>query len=630
MPTIVRSMPEPDSPERFIMSLVQALGLKPSRKRLAAAEGDGARVQSTVTIRNDTGSQLRLLQSVLKFKTARFVPAAPASIAPNGRVTFQVVESTVGADRTEGSLTYHVVQRRHKIDVTFSWAFATADIKFDGDKVLNPRLEAVRDTEKGNTYFFNIVEHQEDEPGHVRVDVHNQSGFALALASADLEDAEHTEFSDPPVAQIDDTLIKTFFVQPLDEAHPEAAGTVVYRIDPPGKPPHSARMRWRKGATPVGTMEPNDGAFVVEAKAASDRFGFRVRKHDGPPPKPPGPMQITIVNRAGFTLTRDLLQLDAATARFKSEPAATIDGGRDTRFEVEAPNPEFPNKSGIVGYTFKLPPQDGGEETEHVIAMDWRSESPPSFARITPPADGVDVKVDGGNGESVVFTVTGPALEFNPPEKVKQPTLRKGDKSADGWVEYLQEALNHHLKAGLNVDGDFGDKTHKAVIKFQESHKKEGCMVDGIVGDQTWSFLREGVPEKPHTDGRKPHTFVEKGLEARWVREKTVVRFEAGEDALVMQAISVGDTDRVEGRMVRMRITDPRGTKKVLERPIGPGVPSSKTGQGFTHDVRVERFTTLFDESAKTPPPGEYTVEAFFDKELGGDKFSEVVTVVAR
>jgi hypothetical protein len=156
-------------------------------------------------------------------------------------------------------------------------------------------------------------------------------------------------------------------------------------------------------------------------------------------------------------------------------------------------------------------------------------------------------------------------------------------------------------------------------------------LVDGIVGDQTWSFLREGAPEKPKTDGRTPHTFVEKGNEARWVREKEVCRFEAAQDALVMQAVSVGDTDALADRRVRIRIVNPDGVQKVLERSIGPGTPSSTTGQGNEHEIKVEQFSTLFDSKATDgPPPGDYKVDAFFDQELGGDLFSEVVTIPAR
>src|SRR4051812_11676634 len=38
---------------------------------------------------------------------------------------------------------------------------------------------------------------------------------------------------------------------------------------------------------------------------------------------------------------------------------------------------------------------------------------------------------------------------FSPPPQSRQPTLRKGDKSPDGWVEYLQELLK------IKVTGQF-------------------------------------------------------------------------------------------------------------------------------------------------------------------------------
>ena len=83
--------------------------------------------------------------------------------------------------------------------------------------------------------------------------------------------------------------------------------------------------------------------------------------------------------------------------------------------------------------------------------------------------------------------------------------------------------------------------------------------------------------------------------------------------------------------MVRIRIINPENVTKILNRAIGPGIPESTTGQGNTHEVKVERFSTLFDDKATNgPPPGDYTVDAFFDDELGGDAFSEVVVVAPR
>jgi hypothetical protein len=604
------------------MSLLEALGLPRSE---ALVEADSSRPQSKVTLVNGTGSDLRLLQAKLAFKTARFVPAVPVLVPAHGETTFQVVEDAVGAARTNGFARYHLDQRRHEVDVTFRWTDGRGDVDIEGKGPFTQFVQTSSDSVKGNTYKLVLSVSGAAEPDklQLRVGVINNSGFDMTLVSATLDDPEHTEFADKPRSQKDKGS-HSFFVQPLDDEHPEGAGRVVYRVERPDKP-HLVRMRWRKGGKPVGTVDPNDGEFSVVAEGAGNRFSFEVLPHVGPAPAA-GRTKVTVFNQTVFTMTRSLLQLEGKKAQFKSQPADTIEGGRKTVFEVESADPEFPETDGTVAYAFKSNPS----EPDHVVTAAWRSDSD-STARIEPPADGVTVDVLGNRTDDVLFNVLGPDLDFNPPEKIKQPTLRRGDKSSDGWVEYLQEALNHHLNAGLVVDGDFGGKTHDAVIAFQKSHKDEGVLVDGIVGNETWSFLREGVPEKPGTDGRKPHSFVEKGNEARWVREKAVVRFDAGQDALVMQAVSVGNIDEIQGRPVRIRIVNPLLVTKVLERPIGPGVPESTTGQGSSHEVKVERFATLFDDTAtQGPPPGEYTIDAFFDAELGGDKFSEVLVIPVR
>ena len=589
-----------------------------------AAARDARQLRSTVIIFNKTGFDLRFLRANLKFRTARFVPNPPARISAFDRASFQVVETAIGPDATAGSVQYHSEQRRRNIDVTFAWERVTAEITFQGDgSQFQKKTRAERDTDVGNEYTFliNDLDVPDDE---VRIDVSNESGFAMTLVSATLDDPQNTEFSERPDARLEPKGFTVIRAQPLDNAHPEAAGTVVYRVERPGNPP-LARMNWRKGADPTGTMQPDDGAFAIVSETKSDKFTHEVQRRAPPPPPPPAPTKVTIVNNASFAMKRSELILEARAAQFKSQPDETIESGRSTRFEVESKDSAAPETDGSATYTFK----SGADPAEHAANMAWRSKTP-STATVSPPAQGVTIDVSGSNTD-VVFTVTGPPLDFNPPEKIKQPTLRLRDKSPDGWVEYLQEALNHHINAGLVVDGDFGNKTLNAVIAFQTKHKNEGVLVDGVVGDQTWSFLRQGVPEKPATDGLPPHTFVEGGIEARWVREKEVVRFDPAQDELVMQAVSVGDAVQIEGRPVRIRVTNPTGVQKVLERPIGPGVPASITGQGTTHDVKVERFSTLFDETATNgPPPGNYTVEAFFDQELGGDKFSEVVVVPPR
>lgn len=57
-------------------------------------------------------------------------------------------------------------------------------------------------------------------------------------------------------------------------------------------------------------------------------------------------------------------------------------------------------------------------------------------------------------------------------------TVKRGSKGND--VKYLQTKLK------IAADGDFGPKTHAAVVAFQKSH---GLVADGIVGPKTWAAI---------------------------------------------------------------------------------------------------------------------------------------------
>jgi hypothetical protein len=396
-----------------------------------AARESIPRQQSTVTLLNATGSDLRLLRADLKFRTARFVPAAPAFIPAHDKSTFKVVEPTVGADKTEGSAQYHVEQRRHNVDVTFSWAFADGDVKFNGEGPFSKSVSAARDSDTGNEYELLVKEVGED-PLEVRIEITNTSGFGMKLVSANLEDPAHTEFKEKPKREIKNKLFSSFVAQPLDEEHPDAAGSVDYLIEQPNKP-HLAHMTWRKSAKPVGSVDPNDGAFIIKTRVKDERIFFDVEAHQGPPPQPPGPTRVTIINDTSLPMERDLLILDGKEAKFKSEPDQIIQGGRKTQFEVESTDPEFPQTDGIAAYALKNNPAPAPSEPvpESIVNMSWRSENP-SFAKIVPPAEGVTVDVTGPNND-VVFTVTGAPLDFNPPAKIKQ-TDSAVRRQEQGWV----------------------------------------------------------------------------------------------------------------------------------------------------------------------------------------------------
>jgi uncharacterized protein (TIGR02594 family) len=71
--------------------------------------------------------------------------------------------------------------------------------------------------------------------------------------------------------------------------------------------------------------------------------------------------------------------------------------------------------------------------------------------------------------------------------------LEKGHDGPD--VTRLQRLLNSLLKPSphLREDGDFGDKTRTAVIRFQTLR---GLKPDGVVGPQTWTALGQKMAGK--------------------------------------------------------------------------------------------------------------------------------------
>ena len=584
---------------------------------------------ATIRIINGTGADLKLVSSTLLFPaTASFAPAPPP-IVP-GRdgnshtdVFFAVVDPTAGSAQAGGTAQYHIERRVTNSFFSFSWSGGKGNLKVDGP--YSTAFHGETDSEAGDFYEFILKEADTDLADlQIQINILNQTGVDLVLSQAKLDDPAKTEFNLKPPSTVPNKTSKTFFVQPLDSGHPAGAGTVVYQV--PGTPAsHAASLSWIRDGKPTAAMSPNDGAFAITRSGTGRLFDFTIATSGAPPASAGGDTTITVINRCGFELGNMIEFLDNTSATFKTKPPETIANGATVTFEILAPDPHAPETDGSVSYS--IDPDDKLQAKPFSIALEWKVGATPTSI-IAPATQGFAVQ-STQTGDAITFTITGPALDFTPPPKVKQPTLRKGDKSADGWVEYLQQTLNHHLKAGLTADGDFGPATLKAVTAFQTQHKADGCLVDGVVGDQTWAFLREGAPEKPATDGRKPHSFKEDGLEARWLREKGIVAHDKARDAFVLQLVSVGDLDAMQDRKVRVRVTAPDKTQTVQDFPIGPALHTTTTGEGSQHEVLVTPLSTLFAPSAPAPAPapGDYQVESFFDQELGGDSFSETVTI---
>lgn len=483
-----------------------------------------------------------------------------------------------------------------------------------------------------------------------KITITNESGTALRVVAGSIEKKRLATFKPAPPVEIPAQATRVFGITNKGLGpFPAPVGTGgEIKYDAVGDAKVQFFMKWERGfAFPsrdtTQTVTPDDGNFTIEGiNTGGDDFTFIVSGKGGPGPKPdPGPTPgpdvqssclISITNQTALPLTRS--EAEHERGDFMALVPDTIPpGGTITVVSVETPNSKDEGCKGFIVWEVGAP-----------MAAVWRIEwdNPEgaknnSSATVTPQTAGFKTTDQIGQGEEnvpVSFVLSGggagptpppdpgpaPAEPpFEPPAETKQPTLRKGDKSGDGWVEYAQSLLNFQIKAGLEEDGNFGGGTESAVIKFQKEKKLQ---VDGVIGNQTWAALREGAPEKPSTDGRQAHTFVEHGTEARWTFESdTANRYFADSDSYAMTVSGVGDEPLDPATLATLRITPPGGKPKAITAPLGPGEKSAN-GEFSIHNVRVPNFRKTFPSVPVDAPITEYLVEAYLPKELGGDFYS--------
>lgn len=68
--------------------------------------------------------------------------------------------------------------------------------------------------------------------------------------------------------------------------------------------------------------------------------------------------------------------------------------------------------------------------------------------------------------------------------RTTHPTIRRGDRGPA--VRLAQNRLNMRGLEPGSIDGLFGNKTHRAVKRYQD---ERDLVVDGIVGPKTWARL---------------------------------------------------------------------------------------------------------------------------------------------
>lgn len=397
---------------------------------------------------------------------------------------------------------------------------------------------------------------------------------------------------------------------------------------------------------------PNAASFETPRPGMSGKsdvkylFILNAKGGNGPEPKPepkPTPTaevrsscQITVNNNTKAPL--NFLDAKHERGNFMTPVPTTVAPGSSITFaSVETPNAKEQGCKGFIIW------QVGTTAQDPVWVIQWdnpEGEKNTSEADVTPPTafKSIDQIGQGDENVPVVFTISGdggggtgpvppvpvppepePDLPFDPPVKTKQPTFRLNDRSKDGWIEYAQFLLNFHLGTSLKSDGIFGKATQAAILRFQKEKKLQ---VDGTLGNQTWAALREGAPEKPSTDGRTPHTFVETGVEARWSIESNSFNFHDGAtDEVSLLVNSVGDTQIDPSTEATIRVTPPGGKPKVVKAALGPGSPNSP-GEGAFHAVSIKDFRKRFPSVPVDAPVSGYLLEAFLPAELGGDFYS--------
>lgn len=137
-----------------------------------------------------------------------------------------------------------------------------------------------------------------------------------------------------------------------------------------------------------------------------------------------------------------------------------------------------------------------------------------------------------------------------------EPTLRPGDQSVDGWVEYMQTQLKLLGGGVINIpdsfqpNGVFDDETERYVREFQQYHHVQ---VDGVVGDETWNVLH-GFADNvdPHADGRAPHTYVEETPRLEWENDG---HYDVSTDSYTYIAMNVGQTEVGPGVVATVVVT---------------------------------------------------------------------------
>ena len=616
---------------------------------------------AAVTITNNTGSTLTLDTSSLKLAHGEFKTGRPKGVLkPGGDSTNFIACSTsilsVSATPVEGTIRYFVGDDKTIWSCHFSnpriltdpLGTNSADAKIAGPNAAGIQQPPFASATHGSdgTFTFTLdgkgspqpTPPSPDGPGtnvaaSCRVTVVNQTQQTVFLRKQD--NAAGGDFVTNPTSSLGPGASTQFvYAETPNSNNHNCRGTLSWDIGDPKAASWGLMWDNQKGAKNLSAsfLTPDDGSFhsldQIDQGDENVPVTFTLSS-GGTAPKPgtkPTSCAILVKNATATVLTLRGSKADSGV--FQTKPPATIAAGGSATVAFTGPT-EDPTRDAKGSMLW-----DVGDPKAAAWTTAW--DNPPGTkntveGKLDPATASFKsdaTTADGDDAVAMTFTLSGgdgpkPAADddFAPPSKSKQPTLRKGDESPDGWVEYAQRLLNKN-KLGVTVNGKFDGAMEKKVKQFQGAN---GCQVDGVIGNETWSKLREGPKEAVGTDGRKPNTFEEKDAQARFVTERPdVTGYDASDNSYFMWVVSTGELP-IDEKHATLKVTQPDGTSHTHKFTIGHAVSASPDGQGNFHRIDVAKFSQTFGLK-KGIDPLACTVDAYLDDDIGGDRLTGPIT----
>lgn len=167
--------------------------------------------------------------------------------------------------------------------------------------------------------------------------------------------------------------------------------------------------------------------------------------------------------------------------------------------------------------------------------------------------------------------------------------LKKGSKGRE--VKLLQTALNKApLKAGLKIDGIFGDKTEASVRAYQ---KRNRLKIDGIAGDDTQTALGlvKSSPRSGSNGSGWPYKDVADTIKDVVARHKAT-RTLADKHLAIAAKTKTGDMRRLEADMLaamkvfNVKYRDNYAVLQMLEKLKGEYIKARRDKPSSVPDIR--------------------------------------------